>query len=62
MIVDDLFAYITVGWWWQWRNFTTAKKELEQIEQDETNSLIFRSKIRWTEEGEKALRIFWIWK
>ncbi len=43
------------------QNFTTTKKELEQIEQVETDSLIFRSKIWWTEEGEKTLSIFWIW-
>ncbi len=27
------------------QNFSSTKKELEQIEQDKTNSLIFRSKI-----------------
>ena len=35
------------------QNFTTTKIELEQIEQEETNSQIFRSKIKWTEKGKK---------
>ncbi len=34
-------------------NFKSTKHELEQIEISETHSRIFRSKIKWTEEGEK---------
>ncbi len=29
------------------------KKELEKIEKEEMNGQIFRSKTKWTEEGEK---------
>ncbi len=39
------------------QNFTTTKRELEQIEQKESNSLIFISKIGWTDEGEKTQSI-----
>jgi hypothetical protein len=34
-------------------NFEKTKRELEEIEKQETNSIIFRSKIKWAEEGEK---------
>ncbi len=34
--------------------YTLKKKnELEQIEKDEVNMQIFKSKVKWTEEGEK---------
>ncbi len=38
------------------------KKELEQIEKEEINSQMIRSKIRWTEEGKKTLNTFYHWK
>jgi exonuclease III len=38
--------------------YQATKKELEQIEKDELNSQIFRSKIQWTEEGEKNSKFF----
>ncbi len=34
--------------------FDLNKKELEQIEHEEMNGKSFRSKIKWTEEGEKT--------
>ncbi len=33
-------------------SYYTSKKELEQIEKEELNSIIFKSKIKWTEDGE----------
>ncbi len=33
-------------------NYAHNKNELEQIEKDEVNMQIFKSKIKWTEEGE----------
>ena len=39
-------------------NYTSVKKELEQIEKEETNSIIFRSKLKWTEDGEKCSKFF----
>jgi hypothetical protein len=38
--------------------FEHNKKELEQIERDELNSIIFRSKIQWAEQGEKNKKFF----
>ncbi len=35
--------------------YTLNKNELQQIEKDEVNRQIFKSKIKWTEEGEKIL-------
>ncbi len=37
--------------------FEANKSELEKIEKDEMNSYMFRSKIKWTEDGEKKLKI-----
>ncbi len=34
-------------------NYKISKEELETIEKEETNSLIFRSKLSWYEDGEK---------
>ncbi len=34
------------------------KNELEQIEKDEVNRQIFKSKIQWTEDGEKNSKFF----
>ncbi len=39
-------------------NFKSTKHELEQIEISETHSRIFKSKIKWTEEGEKNSKFF----
>ncbi len=33
--------------------YTLNKNELEQIEKDEVNIQIFKSKVKWTEEREK---------
>ncbi len=38
--------------------YLNVKKEIEDIEKDEANSSIFRSKIRWAEEGEKNSNFF----
>ena len=38
--------------------YCSVKKEIEDIEKDEANSYIFRSKIRWAEEGEKNSKFF----
>ncbi len=32
-------------------HYNTSKKELEQIENEEISEQIFRSKIKWAEEG-----------
>ncbi len=40
------------------RHTITLKKELEEIERLETNSKIFRSNVKWTEEGEKNSKYF----
>ncbi len=39
-------------------HFKSTKHELEQLEISETHSRIFRSKIKWTEEGEKNSKFF----
>ena len=39
-------------------NYNTTKKEMEDIEKENINKLIFRSKARWVEEGEKNTRYF----
>ncbi len=41
-----------------WELYDLNKKELEQIEKEEINSQMIRSKIRWTEEGEKNSKYF----
>ncbi len=38
--------------------YNTTKKELEQIEKEEANSIIFRSKMNWYEHGEKNTKFF----
>ncbi len=37
---------------------TLNKKELEEIEKQEMNSHIFRTKLKWIEEGEKNSKFF----
>jgi hypothetical protein len=39
-------------------NYDSSKKELEEIEKENTNSIIFRSKAKWTELGEKNSKYF----
>ncbi len=39
-------------------NYNSTKRQLEQIEISETHSYIFRSKIEWTEDGEKNSKFF----
>ncbi len=34
------------------------KNELEQIEKDEVNKQIFKSRIKWTDDGEKNSKFF----
>ncbi len=36
----------------------STKRELEQIEISETHNHMFRSKIKWTEDGEKNCKLF----
>ncbi len=38
--------------------YTLNKNELEQIEKDEVNIQIFKSKVKWTEEAEKNSTFF----
>ncbi len=37
--------------------YVLNKKELEQIEKEEMNSHIFRTKLKWAEEGEKNSKL-----
>ncbi len=39
-------------------SYYTSKKELEQIEKEELNYIIFKSKIKWTEDGEINSKYF----
>ncbi len=39
-------------------SYYTNKKELEQIEKEELNSIIFKSELKWTEDGEKHSKYF----
>jgi hypothetical protein len=39
-------------------NFTTSKKELENIDNEITNNIIFRSRSKYIEEGEKNTKFF----
>ena len=39
-------------------SFESSKKKLEELEKEEINSIIFRSKIQWVEEGEKNTKFF----
>jgi exonuclease III len=39
-------------------SYHSSKKELEQLEKEEINSQIFRSKVRWAEEGETNSKFF----
>ncbi len=39
-------------------SYYTSTKELEQIEKEELNSIIFKSKIKWTEDGEINAKYF----
>jgi exonuclease III len=39
-------------------NFKISKEELENIEKEEINGLIFRSKLKWYEDGEKNSKFF----
>jgi hypothetical protein len=38
--------------------YQSSKKELEQIENEEMKSTIFRSRVRWAEDGEKSSKYF----
>ncbi len=38
--------------------YALNKKELEEIEKEEMNSHMFRTKIKWIEEGEKNCKFF----
>jgi hypothetical protein len=38
--------------------YESNKNELEKIEQEERNSILFRTKIKWTEDGEKNSKTF----
>ena len=39
-------------------SYNLNKKELQDIEREETNAIIFRSKVKWIEEGEKNTKYF----
>jgi exonuclease III len=39
-------------------NFKTIKNELEKMDKEHINSIIFRSKTRWIEDGEKNTKYF----
>ncbi len=39
-------------------SYYTNKKELEQIEKEELNSIIFKYELKWTEDGEKHSKYF----
>ncbi len=39
-------------------SYCTSKNELEQIEKEELNSIIFKSKIKWTKDGEINSKYF----
>jgi len=39
-------------------NFRTTKRELEDMEKEHMNSIIFRSKAKWVEDGEKNTKYF----
>ena len=39
-------------------SYDSSKRELEDLEKEEINSTIFRSKIQWAEEGEKNTKFF----
>ena len=39
-------------------NFALSKKELEDLEKEDMKSIIFRSKIKWVEEGKKNSKFF----
>ncbi len=37
-------------------------KKREKIEKEEMNGQMFRSKIKWTDEGENKLKIYFIFR
>ena len=39
-------------------NYNITKKELEQMDNEHINSIIFRSKVKWVEDGEKNSKYF----
>ena len=38
--------------------YNTVKFELESIEKEKSRGIILRSKVKWTEEGEKKYILF----